>query len=348
MKISATNVKRKTGILVVNFGGPRSIDEIPEFLISLLCDQEVLRTPLPKFLHKALFTWIAKKRAKKIKADYQSIGGQSPIFKDTEKVASMLREMGLGPIVTFHRYLPATHPEFIRTISKLDLDQWQVFPMFPQFSYTTSGSIARWLDEKLPMHFRSKINWLKSYPCDPHYVSLFESRIRRWMDENQVSEDELLLFFSAHGLPQKYVDEGDPYQKECILSYEAISKKFPLSASILAYQSKFGPGEWIKPYTIDVCKEIQSRSMGKKKVLFIPLAFTSDHIETLFEIETEYMPVIEEKGLKAYRLPAFNDRKDWVETIAKLLDQPQAHIQNQMLVRKKRCPFFKKNRKKAV
>ena len=207
--------------------------------------------------------------------------------------------------------------------------------MFPQFSYATSGSIALWLSKKLPSQITNKMFWLKSYPSQKSYIDLFTKRIQDYMLESKIEEEDWLLFFSAHGIPKKFVEGGDPYQRECELSYEAIIKNFPQSQCLLAYQSKFGPGEWLKPYTIDVCKNITQISENKKNVLFVPLAFTSDHIETLFEIEDEYMPVIRDKGLNAYRMPAFNDKPDWINTISDLLNEPSSLVPNQMLVRQK-------------
>ncbi len=334
MKTTQAKVKKKTALIVVNFGGPRSLDEIPSFLKSLLCDKDVVRTALPTPIHNYLFSKIAKKRSKKVSADYQHIGGKSPIYEDTEAVAFQLKHYTNCPIYTFHRYLPVTHPRFIRSLLLADVEEWKIFPMFPQFCYATSGSIARWFSEKLPSHITRNMHWLKSYPHQKPYIDLFTNRIRAYMQEKKIPEKDWLLFFSAHGVPKKFIEEGDPYQRECELSYNEIIKNFPQSQTLLAYQSKFGPGEWIKPYTIDVCEKIKEVT-DKKNALFVPLAFTSDHIETLFEIETEYMPVIQKQGLNTFRLPAFNDKKDWVETISILLKEPHSQVPNQMLVRHK-------------
>lgn len=335
METLCAKVKKKTGLLIVNFGGPRSSEEITSFLKSLLCDQEVIRTPLPGPIHRFLFSYIAKKRAKKVLPDYESIGGKSPIYYDTENVAAELRLQLFCKVLTFHRYLPATHPSFLRSILLEDIDEWVVFPMFPQFSYATTGSISRWFHEKLPKHIQNKIFWLKSYPNEEPYVDLFEKRIYNFMLEKKIEEKDCLLFFSAHGIPKKFVIEGDPYQRECEHSFLAINKKFPKALALLAYQSKFGPGEWLRPYTIDICHEIKKYAQDKKHVIFIPLAFTSDHLETLYEIESDYMPIVQENGYQAYRLPAFNDKSDWILTIKNLLTHLTQSVPNQMLLRKK-------------
>lgn len=334
MKTTFSKVKQKKAIILANFGGPRDLKEIAPFLKELLCDQEVVRTPLPQIIHRLLFSKIAKNRAKKVFGDYQGIGGKSPIFEETEKVAQALKERLQVPLLTFHRYLPATHRSFIRSLSALDVDEFLVFPLFPQFSYSTSGSIAKWFDEKLSKKIKTKLFWLKSYPSASPYIELYCRRIDSFLKEKKLDQESLVLLFSAHGLPARFVIDGDPYQRECERSFSALSAFFPKAQSLLCYQSKFGPGEWLKPYTSDVCLRIDEIAPPQKKhVLFIPLAFTSDHIETLHEVETEYMPMVRNKGLEAYRLPAFNHGEDWIETIEKLLDNPDV-LNNQMLIRR--------------
>lgn len=129
--------------LIINFGGPRNLKEVEGFLKELLTDQEVIRTPFPSFIHRLLFTRIAKKRALKVIPEYEKIGGRSPIYEDTEKMAATLQKYVKAPVLTFHRYLPETHACFLSAIKQIPKDhQIRVFPMFPQFSYATTGSIA--------------------------------------------------------------------------------------------------------------------------------------------------------------------------------------------------------------
>lgn len=332
MKMPMTKVKKKRALVLANFGGPRDLKEIEPFLKSLLCDKEVVRTSLPNFLHNYIFSRIAKKRAKNISGDYKGIGGKSPIYEVTEKVADRLREKLDIPVLSFHRYLPATHPRFRSGMSELDADEILIFPMFPQFSYSTTGSIAKWFDQKLPKKISSKLLWLKSYPAHKPYIDLYCNRIDAFLQHKKLKEESMVFLFSAHGLPKKFVTQGDPYQRECEQSFDAISSYFPKAKSVLCYQSKFGPGEWLKPYTQDVCLNIKDFADTQKNVLFIPLAFTSDHIETLYEVEKEYMPIILNQDLKPFRLPAFNHEADWIEAIEKLILDPSL-LNNQMLIR---------------
>jgi len=303
--------------ILVNFGGPRCTEEIEPFLIALLTDRDVVRSSWPQAIHKLFFTWIAKKRAKVIVHDYELIGGKSPIFEDTEALAALLRTKINEEVLTFHRYLPMTHPQFIDEIKALDSsDPIQVFPLFPQFSYTTTGSIARWFGKHLPPKLIGKLHWIKSYPDHSAFTNSFCSIIQACLKKHQMLEEETLLLFSAHGLPKSYVTSGDPYQGECERSFRKIAAAFPKAAHQLCYQSLFGKKEWVRPYTLDCC---YSANPSYRNIVVVPLSFTSDHIETLFEIEQRYLPILKNKGIHAVRCPALNLTEEWVDGIVEIL-----------------------------
>jgi protoporphyrin/coproporphyrin ferrochelatase len=321
--------------LLVNFGGPRDLNEIETFLIALLTDQEVIRTPFPAFFHRMLFTRVAKKRSKKVAPDYALIGGKSPIFEDTEAVAESVGQMLNAEVMTFHRYLPDTHADFIEKIECLrDVSEIRVFPMFPQFSYATTGSIALWFADHLSSSIINKLSWVKSYPGHSSYIDSFERCLRDFLEENDLKEEKIVLLFSAHGLPQRFISTGDIYERECRLTFDLLSTRFPKALSRLSYQSQFGEEEWIRPYTGEACDQVSAWGGGRKNVVVVPLSFTSDHIETLYEIEELYLPVLRKSGMRAYRCPALNRRKEWIETIAQIFNE-QDGLGNQMLIRKK-------------
>jgi ferrochelatase len=323
-----------SNLLLVNFGGPRSKEEIAPFLKALLTDPDVIHTPLPFLLQRWLFTWFAHKRAKKIAPDYDLIGGKSPIYADTEALAAQLREKSGMQVLTFHRYLPSTHAASLKAIQEAAQGNISVFPLFPQFSYATTGSIARFFAQHLPEATMQRLNWVKSYSGHPSYVQAMQATIREFLQKHQLVAEEVLLLFSAHGLPQDFVLRGDIYEKECQTSFEAIRQVFPKALSLLSYQSKFGRGEWLRPYTNEICENIGKYSEGRKHVVIVPLSFTSDHIETLFEIEYQYLPLIRAKGGNAWRCPALNLREDWIEGILNIL-QDANFCENRLLVKQK-------------
>jgi ferrochelatase len=319
-------------VIVVNFGGPRSLNEVEPFLKALLGDQEVIRTPFPPFLHKWIFSRVAKKRAQIVIPDYQLIGGKSPIFEDTEAVGNFLRKRLSCRVLTFHRYLVDTHETFFKEVEDCSSEKILVFPLFPQFSYTTTGSIAQYFSKHLSKNALYKLSWVRSYPDHPSFIVPFCQLIKESLTKKKWREEKTILFFSPHGLPKKFVAQGDVYQKECEHSFRLISEQFPRVLSVLAYQSQFGKDEWIRPYTREKCQTIDEWGKGYEHVLFIPLSFTSDHIETLFEVEHQYLPVVKAKGYDVFRCPALNLKQEWLEGIVQiLLGAPVCA--NQMLLR---------------
>lgn len=314
------------GFLLVNFGGPRDLDEIPSFLTALLCDRDVIRTRFPKFFHNWFFGRIAKKRAVKVREDYHLIGGRSPIYFDTEALRDALSQRFGVPVYTFHRYLTATHDESLKQIK--EAKDLIVLPLFPQFCYATTGSIARFFAP----HVSGQLRWIKSYAAHPAFISAYQKRIASFLEEKGLKEEETLLLFSAHGVPKEFVVEGDPYESECNLSYNGVMKGFPKARGKLCYQSKFGKGEWLRPYTDESCQEILHWHEGRKHVVFVPISFTSDHVETLFEIEKLYLPIIEKQGLKAYRCPALNLEPYWIDALVDIFKETDFH-ENRALIR---------------
>lgn len=307
--------------LLVNFGGPRQTNEIFPFLQELLCDRDVVRTRFPQFLHNALFTRIARKRSLKIQHDYELIGGKSPIYFDTEYLKEELSKNLQTKVLTFHRYLPETHKTSLELIENADAAEIRILPLFPQFTFATSGSIARFFSRHLSAAAQKKLRWISSYPDHPLYISAFQKKIRDFLAFHQLEEENTLLLFSAHGLPQIFVDTGDPYQKECEQSFQFILQAFPKSLGKLCFQSKFGKGEWLKPYTDEVCEKIADFNQGRQNIVFIPLSFTSDHIETLFEVEYQYLPIIRRKNLNVYRCPALNREPYWIDALCSIFHE---------------------------
>jgi protoporphyrin/coproporphyrin ferrochelatase len=309
-------MKKKKVNLIVNFGGPRHLEEVEEFLVCLFQDQEVLRTPLPAWIHRLVFTRLAKKRARTVVHDYALIGGKSPIYEDTEEIARQVAARLGEEVYTFHRYLPRTHRPFLEKMRQLPEDAAiRVFPLFAQFSYATTGSIALWLMRHLDRKIIDRMVWTKSYPTHPEYLEAFESCIRECVGK----EEKTVLLFSAHGLPQTFVEQGDVYERECQATFHHLAARFPRAASHLCYQSQFGKKEWLRPYTSDVCRTADRWKKDYVHVIIVPLSFTSDHIETLFEIEQQYLPPLIAQGFCARRCPALNRRVEWLDAIAHMV-----------------------------
>jgi ferrochelatase len=304
--------------LLVNFGGPRSLTEIEPFLTSLLTDQDVIQTGMPAWLHRRIFGRVARRRVSHVAHQYEAIGGKSPLFEDTEELARQLSTRLSAPVLTFHRYLPATHAAFIETMQQVKGDI-VVLPLFPQFSYTTTGSAARWMERHLPADCVRRMGWIHSYCDHPLFIDALAEQLGDVADT--------LLLCSVHGLPIDYVAKGDPYQRECQRSLAALLQRRPKLKGILGYQSQFGKAEWLKPSTAQLCEQLEGN------VLIVPLSFVSDHLETLYEIEYEYVARLRQRGATCRRLPALGLNSLWVEGLAQLMRQPPHLCATQMLVR---------------
>ena len=303
-------------ILLVNFGGPRSLDEVEPFLKALFTDRDVIRTRFPNWLHRFIFQRVAKKRAIRVRKEYAHMGGRSPIYEDTETLARLLAAKTGRKVVAFHRYLPETHA----AITEPAL----VLPLFPQFSYATTGSIAR----LLARHTNNRLLWLKSYAAHPAFIRAYAQRVRSFLQQHNLLEEETILLCSAHGLPKSFIDEGDPYETECQLSFRALLSHFPRAHGHLAYQSKVGTEEWLTPATEVACKQIPPQ----KNAIIVPITFTSDHIETLVEIEQQYIPLLAQRGMRALRCPALNLESYWIDALAELAQETNL-CTTQMLIR---------------
>jgi ferrochelatase len=273
---------------------------------------------------------LAKKRAQKVRFDYAHIGGKSPIYEDTETIAQTVSARLGTPVLTFHRYLPKTHAPFIESIQRLPADTiLRVFPLFAQFSCATTGSIATWFARHLGSQIVQRMQWIKSYPTHLGYLAAFESIIREQL--RGLNPQQTLLLFSAHGLPHVFIETGDCYVEECQRTFHALAARFEGYAASLCYQSQLGKKEWTRPYTTDVCRQLAA-TRKYATVVMIPLSFTSDHIETLFEIEELYLPILRAAGITALRCPALNQHPAWLEAIIEMLHSTEG-LPTQALLR---------------
>jgi ferrochelatase len=160
-------------MLLVNFGGPRNLEEIGSFITELLCDQDVIQTPWPRWMHRWFFRAVARKRALKMAPDYALIGGGSPIYRDTEEMAKQLEAKLSTRVFVFHRYLKKSHKECFQQLEECGEKIIRVLPCFPQFSYATTGSIARFFSEHLSKRVVQSLRWVQSYPAHPAFIHFY-------------------------------------------------------------------------------------------------------------------------------------------------------------------------------
>ena len=306
----------KRAVVLLNMGGPNNIDEVEVFLNNMFNDKHIISAPKPiRMLIAKLITWNRKEEAK---SNYAALGGKSPLVDYTKKLISKI-ETGIDASVHMvMRYTPPYSKDAIKSLN--DVDEIYAIPLYPHYSTTTTLSSMEDLEESIKKHgIKAKVKTLENYYRHPDYITATVERIKETIGTDNPEDFELV--FSAHGLPQKIIDKGDDYQRH--IKYNVYhARKALLEAGLnfhkthIAYQSRLGPLEWIRPYLEDKLK-----SLKKKKVIIYPIAFTIDNSETEFELDVEYRAVAEEIGFEEYRVAkAPNDHPAFVKCITDLYE----------------------------
>ncbi|AFY94800.1 ferrochelatase [Chamaesiphon minutus] len=316
----------RLGVLLLNLGGPEQLSDVRPFLFNLFSDPEIIRIPIAA-LQKPLAWLISSSRAKKSQANYEKIGGGSPLRRITEEQARALESQlrSRGEDVKVYIGMRYWHPfteDALTQIKRDEIEQLVILPLYPQFSISTSGSSFR-LIEKIwsenpqlkPPKYTVIADWYK----EPGYLQAMSELICAQID-NCPNPDDAHVFFSAHGVPVSYVEEaGDPYQTEIEECTELIMRTIGRrNAYSLAYQSKVGPIEWLQPYTEDAIVELADK--GVSELVVVPISFVSEHIETLEEIDIEYREIAEEAGIHTFnRVPALDTNPVFIQTLVDLV-----------------------------
>jgi protoporphyrin/coproporphyrin ferrochelatase len=317
----------RLGVLLLNLGGPEQLSDVRPFLFNLFSDPEIIRIPIAAF-QKPLAWIISTSRAKKSQANYEKIGGGSPLRRITEEQARAL-EAGLhahgeedAKVYIGMRYWHPFTEDALVEIERDGIEQLVILPLYPQFSISTSGSSFRAIEKiwnenpKLqPPRYTAIADWYK----EPGYLQAMSELIATEIDKCP-NPDRAHLFFSAHGVPVSYVEEaGDPYQLEIEDCTKSIVQTLGRqNEHSLAYQSKVGPIEWLQPYTEDAI--VQLAAQGVTELVVVPISFVSEHIETLEEIDIEYREIAEEAGIHTFnRVPALDTNPVFIKTLVDLV-----------------------------
>jgi len=318
----------RVGVLLLNLGGPDELEDVRPFLYNLFSDPEIIRLPF-SWLQSPLAWLISTLRAKKSQENYRQIGGGSPLRHITQAQAQALQEQlqSQGKDAKVYIGMRYWHPfteEAIARIKRDAIEQLVILPLYPQFSISTSGSSFRLL-EKLwqedPTLNRIEYTVIPSWYQQPGYLQAMALLIAQELDQFP-NPDSVHIFFSAHGVPVSYVTEaGDPYQQEIedctALIMQTLNRP---NSHTLAYQSRVGPVEWLKPYTEDALQELGAQ--GVEDLLVVPISFVSEHIETLQEVDIEYRELAEEAGIHNFqRVPALNTHPVFIDSLATLVDE---------------------------
>jgi ferrochelatase len=307
----------KTAIILFNLGGPDRPDSVRPFLFNLFNDRAIINLPGP--LRWLIAHWISGRRAPVAREIYARIGGGSPILANTQAQADAL-EQALGPdfkcFITMRYWHPRADAQ-VAAVKAWQPDQMLLVPLYPQFSSTTTASSFReWRAAVRRSGLRAPVQALCCYADQPGFIAAVADRVRGGLARVPAGSKPPRLLFSAHGLPQKIVDAGDPYQWQVERSVAAVMAALdqPALDHVLCYQSRVGPLQWLQPST-----ETEIRRAGEDGVplIVIPIAFVSEHSETLVELDIEYRHLAEELGVPAYiRVPTVDALPSFIEGLA--------------------------------
>lgn len=308
----------KTAVLLLQMGGPDSLDAVEPFLVNLFSDRDIIRIG-PAFLQPLIARLIAKRRSRKAERNYEEIGGKSPLRELTEAQAKALEAL-LGEryrcFVAMRYWKPST-VDALAAIKREGITRIIALSLYPHYSRATTGSSINELKRVLAAAGVSfEVVYVDRFYDHPRYIDALEEKIREGLAAfHPLAEVELL--FSAHSLPQSFIDAGDPYLDQIKETVRLVMARFELPYH-LAFQSRAGPVKWLEPSTEEMLATLAARDC--KSLLVVPLSFVSDHIETLHEIDIQYAVEAHKLGFARFlRAPSLNASPTFIACLAELV-----------------------------
>ena len=291
----------KVAVVLFNLGGPDGPDAVEPFLFNLFNDPAIIGAPTP--IRWCLAKYISKKRAPVAREIYEHLGGKSPLLALTNDQSAALVEEVAGDFdcQTFvcMRYWHPMSDAVAKDVKDYNPDKIILLPLYPQYSVTTSGSsIKDWHRAAAKAGLSVPTTEVCCYPTIDGLIDAQAALIEPYVQK--ISDNEKFrVLFSAHGLPKKVIAGGDPYQSHVEMTSKAVAEKLSLAPEnwVVCYQSRVGPLEWIGPSTDD---EIERAGKDGIDVIVVPIAFVSEHSETLVELDIEYKELAEKAGVGHY------------------------------------------------
>lgn len=320
-------MNEKVGVVLLNLGGPDSLEAVEPFLYNLFVDPDIINFPGSFLVRKWLARLISSKRHPRIQEQYKKIGGKSPLKEFTLGQAALLEkqlnENFPARVFAAMRYWHPFTAEVLDEIEKEGIKKVILLPLYPQYSKaTTESSVKEWQAQLAARGGIDGLEWslIEHYYDFPPYLDAFIERINAGLEKFPADmRDKVDILFSAHGTPMKLVREGDPYSGHICETVSAIMARGGWkNMHHLCFQSKVGPQKWLTPSTPDVIEELAAK--GVRDMLLVPVAFASDHLETLFELGIEYRHVATEKGVERYEVTeGLNYSEKFIDALAQLV-----------------------------
>ncbi len=303
----------KTAVVLFNLGGPDSLESVRPFLFNLFNDKAIIGLPQP--LRGMVAGLISFRRASVARGIYGEIGGKSPIFEYTGQQADALekklRARGDYRVYIAMRYWRPFVAETVAAVKEFNPQKVILLPLYPQFSTTTSGSsFTEWFAQAKKQGLDAPHHPICCYPQDNNFTDAHVQLIKAAYDE-AVKHGRPRILFSAHGLPEKIIAKGDPYQWQVEKTVASIMRRLGGLDHVVCYQSRVGPLKWIGPSTVD---EITRATGEGVPLVVVPVSFVSEHSETLVELDIEYRRIAQKGRIPYYaRVPALGVHPEFIQ-----------------------------------
>ena len=310
----------KKAVILFNLGGPDKPESVEPFLFNLFNDPAIIN--IPSIFRYPLAKFISKKRAPIAKNIYKEIENKSPILELTQDQAKSLEnnlsKEGDYKCFVVMRYWHPRASDVIKKVREYDPEEIILLPLYPQYSASTSGSSTKeWSDLCKKENYYVKTKTICCYPTENNFIASHISLMTKVL--KAIEDNNFKLIFSAHGLPKSKIKKGDPYQWQVEETVKKIMSNLENKNLnyVISYQSRAGPLEWIGPSTNEV---IIKYSKEKRGIVIVPIAFVSEHSETLVELDIEYKKLAEKNGCSFYkRVPALGIEKNFIKGLAELV-----------------------------
>jgi len=306
------------GVVLLNLGGPEKLEDVEPFLFNLFSDRKIIRLG-PSFMQKFIARRIAKKRAPTSMESYRLIGGGSPLAATTLAQGAALEKMLAGygdfKVDMAMRYWPPYADETLAKMAAAGIGRLVGLTLYPHYSIATTGSSVDDLKESVAgSNNEFDLALVEAWPDQPDYIACLAENIREGL--RQFGGEAVELVYSAHSLPKKFIDEGDPYLDHMARTIKAVETETGIKG-YLCFQSRSGPVEWLTPSTPEMMAKLAAG--GSKNLLMVPISFVSDHVETLYEIDILYRGQAEKLGMRLERVESLNVQDDFIRGLRELV-----------------------------
>jgi ferrochelatase len=316
-----TRTTRRVGVILFQLGGPDTLDAIQPFLYNLFSDPDIIDFPFARIGRKPLAKLISTTRARKVQHHYSTIGGGSPIRRHTERQARALERELRSQGVDAHCFVAMRywHPftgEAISQLQAAECDEVVLLPMYPQYSSTTTGSsLNEWNRQfrgGIPVHC------VETFYRNTMYLDSVVEKVNQAL--SRFSEPQRpQIVFSAHSIPISVIERGDPYRRQIEETAALVMARGAWSnAHQLCYQSKVGASRWLQPSLRHILRELASNRI--REICVVPIAFVSDHVETLGEIDHEARHLAQQLGFTQFEMSSgLNDSPRFMQALAQIV-----------------------------